>query len=230
MNPEIFEQKMHQENTLSSHQRRCMQDLIVKLKEITLKIEELDEQEDKIGGDSPGARDQLRAINISRIVYVNQQKDLEEQLSDIINSCPPEPPMEKAEEICLDDDLEIIPVASVPELQRESDILEQEHSGSSPEPSPEYSSQPSRDPFPEPSPSQPKEAAPSQTQEPGVKKPRFKFNVLSFIICPTCDARLPANFRTCGRCGTKLQNFCPHCSAAVPGGVAFCGKCGKRIS
>lgn len=211
MNPDVLEQQIHQDPTITTYQRRCMQDLISRLKEITHKIEELDDQEDKVQGDSPGARDQLRAINISRIVYVNQQKDLEEKLSDLLNSCPPEPE-EEPKDICLDSDLDVIPVAQTREHQGQPSVR---RSGIQ-KPPVEHS--------------RPRNAQPQPVQEIETKKPRFKFNVLSFTICPTCDARVPANFRTCGRCGTKLQNFCPHCSAAVPGGVAFCGKCGKRIA
>ena len=211
MNPDLLEQQMHQDPSITAHQRRCMQEFISRLKEITKKIEELDDQEDRIQGDSPGARDRLRAINISRIVYVNQQKDLEEKLSDIVNSCPSEP-VEDTTEICLDDDLDIIPVAPSFDQPEELEVLQ---------PDVEI-------PSVEPSRQQP--AQPQPVQEIGVKKPRFKFEVLSYNMCPSCDARVPANYRTCGRCGTKLQNFCPHCSAVVPGGLAFCGKCGKPIA
>lgn len=192
---------------LTTDQRKCMKGLVEQLREITLKIEELDAQEERIQGDSSANRDQLRAINITRIVHVNQQKDLEKQLDDVLNACPPEPepePVVESQEI----HVELDPVST---SQKEA------HVELTPVQKPE--SEPKRIP-------QIRRVPPHKEEE---KKSRFKFNVLSFKICPVCDARVPANFRTCGRCATKLDNFCPHCASAVPHGVTFCGRCGKKI-
>jgi len=62
------------------------------------------------------------------------------------------------------------------------------------------------------------------------KRSKFQFNVLSFKICPVCEATVPANSRRCGRCATRLDNICPHCGMAVPEGVSFCGRCGNTLA
>ncbi len=53
--------------------------------------------------------------------------------------------------------------------------------------------------------------------------------VLSFKKCNKCAAVIPANFKICGRCGTRLRNICPGCGSNVPRGVELCSSCGKRI-
>lgn len=262
---DILEQQKPHDLDLSLDQRKHMQDLIDRLKEITQMIEELDRQEERVQGNSSSSRDQMRAINISRIVYVNEQKDIERKLGTIVNSAPPGPdpssslptpsneleisqdevsiervnpyPSQDANqetrEIGLDNNLEIVPVSKPMRMiePRPRPAHEHEHI-SGPRPMHEHNSElrprsaHEYEHITEPRPGPLHDTGPKVE----TRKSRFKFNVLSFNICPICDARVPANFKICGRCGTKLQNFCPHCGAAVPGGVAFCGKCGKNIT
>ena len=257
---------------LTPNQRKCMQDLVLQLREITLKIEELDTKEEHIQRDSSGGRDQLRAINIARIVYVNQQQDIERKLDDVLNSCPAEPepisePMpEPVDEPMQMENFELAPrePMDVEMEPRESVNLELESSleSISIEPVTRRGTESEEMETFELEPREPMEQDPIQEEEANVvlthreiphhshqlrpvekqpqeaqlqveekkKKSKFQFNVLSFKICPVCDARVPANFRRCGRCATRLDNICPHCGMAVPEGVAFCGRCGKNIT
>ena len=57
------------------------------------------------------------------------------------------------------------------------------------------------------------------------------------IICENCSARIPSNFRICGRCGHRLPTHqertihkCPTCQTEIMGDFKFCGKCGASLS
>ncbi len=52
--------------------------------------------------------------------------------------------------------------------------------------------------------------------------------VKSYRIC-TCGARIPANFKLCGRCGKKLGLICLNCDEDVPEGFAYCTGCGNPM-
>ena len=56
----------------------------------------------------------------------------------------------------------------------------------------------------------------------------FIFDVKSFRLC-SCGARIPANFRICGKCGKKLGFVCGNCGGDVPEGYIFCTNCGQRM-
>lgn len=210
---------------MTPDQKKCVQELIEKLKQITRKIEELDDQEQKILGESEGSNDQRRAINISRAVFVNEQKEVENKLSNILDSCEPM----KSSGTDLSGSGEDTS-REEPTIELISNRPEGFHKESSTDNNPETSDRDRSDDI-EMIPATPKQ----RSQEPGQwrkasQKAMPEYHVLSFKICPVCGARVPANFRICGRCATRLQSFCPHCSAAVPDGVAFCGKCGKKIT
>ncbi|MCK4614145.1 MAG: zinc ribbon domain-containing protein [Thermoplasmata archaeon] len=206
MIPEMLEDKNPHDFNISADQKKCLQELVERLKDITLRIEGLDRREGRVIGDSEQSEDERRALDISRCVLVNEQKDIENRISDILNNGhslaseePPgvgtdlEPPM-------LEEDVGVSAEGTLPGME------EKAISGIIPF-------------YPE-----------EKTElKGGVKKALFKFHVRSFKVCHTCSARVPANFRICGRCGTKLENFCPYCSADVPEGMAYCGKCGRRI-
>lgn len=49
------------------------------------------------------------------------------------------------------------------------------------------------------------------------------------IICQNCGAKMPKNFRVCGKCGTVLQKTCPNCGNNIPTNFKFCGSCGAKI-
>ncbi len=243
MNPDVLNGKNPEDLHLTQSQRTGMALLIDRLKEITLKIEELDQKEEAVQGDSTSSRDQLRAFNISRTVYVNEQKGIEKKLSDLLLSPPPEtesPPESPSNPSQSRSPSPSESPSSVSSGEREIShgSISMEKKDSDPSIKKDESEGTNMDGILEmvPVSKQKKErnqaASREQMDEPQIetKKPRFKFNVLSFKMCPVCDARVPANYRTCGRCGTKLQNFCPHCTAAVPSGVSFCGKCGKKIT
>ena len=272
---------------LSPKQKQCARDLIERLRQVTLKIEELDTREEKIIGDTEVSDDQRRAINISRVVFVNEQKDLERKLSDVINSCPEEEPpastppsiqtptqLPSPPPIQIPSSLPILTPTRKPAPNDPIPALAPTQKHSTPGPNPETNRNEPKsqeltletiqlrrtnrsrpDPAPQkqhadtgselelelhpttppvvlseksPSPRRSRRKKSTDTV-PGSKKSNFTYNVLSFKICPICSARLPANFRICGRCGTRLENSCPHCSATVPEGISFCGKCGKQI-
>lgn len=220
-------------NITTAH-KAILQQLVEKLKDITLRIEELDTREDRILGESEGSQDERRAINISRTIHVNEQKEIENKISEIIsrtktaNNIPRNAIdiNEKNIDHSGNNDPPIAPTPSPPSTpqyqqpqdQTKSDdgllepLREIEEAVLSFIPSVEIKA----------TISDPKPASKR-------KPPSFKFHVRSFKICYKCNARLPANFRICGRCGSKLQNICPHCASEVPSGVAFCGKCGRKI-
>jgi len=210
---------------MTPDQKKCVQELIDKLKQITRKIEELDEQEEKILGESEGSNDQRRAINISRAVFVNEQKEIENKLSNILDECRPLPstepvPSESRKEASVQEPtIEVI--SNRPEV-----IAGKPSAGGNPE-----ASGRDRTATLEVIPSTPQQKSAESGQWRKASQAAMpEYHVLSFKICPVCGARVPANFRICGRCATRLQSFCPHCSAAVPEGVSFCGKCGKKIT
>ena len=63
-----------------------------------------------------------------------------------------------------------------------------------------------------------------------------KFDAFS-IICENCNARVPSNFRICGKCGFRLRksrrsqfltsNNCSNCGNQISEGQKFCGGCGQ---
>lgn len=278
---------------LSTDRMECIRELVHRLKEVTSKIEELDAQEERVHGDTSGTRDQLRAINIARIVHVNIQKDLQNKLENVLDSCPAEaapagkmegdggrerivhadltpdgshrgsatgPSSSSRPGPSLDGEMELIPVrdgrSSLPHPRAEpihgtrrnpgdDTVLElrtpspgrSDHRHTVPRdpssgpatpgiPSSNRSASHSTPPGQAP-PSGPVSGTPTREREP--QRFRKRDHVLSFKICPVCEARVPANFRRCGRCATRLDNTCPKCGSAIPSGVTFCGKCGSHL-
>ena len=49
------------------------------------------------------------------------------------------------------------------------------------------------------------------------------------IECPNCKAKMPENFRICGKCGNVIIKICPNCDNKVPVNFQFCGSCGNEI-
>lgn len=49
------------------------------------------------------------------------------------------------------------------------------------------------------------------------------------IACPKCNAKMPNNFRICGKCGAVLTKICQSCGNKVPINFKFCGGCGSKI-
>lgn len=49
------------------------------------------------------------------------------------------------------------------------------------------------------------------------------------IVCPKCNAQLPAGSKFCNHCGAKLGNECPNCGAEVAPGSLFCSNCGQKL-
>ena len=185
---------------IPADQKKFIQKLLERLQNITLKIEDLDNREAKVEGNAEFSRDELRALNISRSVFVNEQKDIEKQISELLKTS-----------LSSSDDGRSKTTADFSRTE-----LKEEKSENIGRVLPRIE-KPRREDIP-------------ILKKEKVKKPSFKFHVRSFKICPKCEARVPANFMICGRCGTKLQNFCPHCDTVVPEGVIFCGKCGKKIA
>ena len=64
----------------------------------------------------------------------------------------------------------------------------------------------------------------------------YKFDAFS-IVCENCNARVPSNFRICGKCGFRLRksrrsqyltsNNCSNCGNQLSGEQKFCGSCGQ---
>lgn len=60
------------------------------------------------------------------------------------------------------------------------------------------------------------------------------------VICPGCNARVPATSKFCPECGAAIAmkppakatggKFCPKCGGEVPAKAKFCPGCGKKIS
>lgn len=50
------------------------------------------------------------------------------------------------------------------------------------------------------------------------------------MICPSCQAEVPAGFKFCGSCGIPLIITCGKCGAEVPPGFKFCGACGTPLA
>ena len=69
-----------------------------------------------------------------------------------------------------------------------------------------------------------------------ISKEIYKFDAFS-IICENCSARVPSNFRICGRCGFRLRKSkrsqflaagsCSNCGKQISEGQKFCGSCGQ---
>lgn len=49
------------------------------------------------------------------------------------------------------------------------------------------------------------------------------------IECPKCNAKMPENFRICGKCGSVLSKTCSICGHKVPVNFTFCGGCGAKM-
>lgn len=55
------------------------------------------------------------------------------------------------------------------------------------------------------------------------------------IICPKCNARIPATSKFCPECGTKIAppttgiTKCPKCGSQIPVTAKFCPECGAKI-
>jgi membrane protease subunit (stomatin/prohibitin family) len=55
------------------------------------------------------------------------------------------------------------------------------------------------------------------------------------IICPKCNARIPATSKFCPECGTKIAppttgiTKCPKCGSQIPATAKFCPECGAKI-
>ncbi len=206
MRNELMKEENYDNLDIPAGEKRELQRLIEELKEITERIEALDDREVSMNGRNEVSEDERRAINVSRTILLNQQKNIEKRITEILNNgtkilqmettpqkkdhgyaslrAEVESPAGEGAGGLISEGIQLVPVErNVPSVK------EKEH----------------------------------------VKKPSFKFHVRSFKVCPNCGARVPANFRICGRCGTKLLNFCPYCGAQVPEGMAYCGKCGRRI-
>ena len=64
----------------------------------------------------------------------------------------------------------------------------------------------------------------------------YKFDAFS-IVCENCNARVPSNFRICGKCGFRLRksrrsqflasNNCSNCGNQLNEEQKFCGSCGQ---
>ena len=55
------------------------------------------------------------------------------------------------------------------------------------------------------------------------------------IICPKCNARIPATSKFCPECGAKIPSApsgvkeCPKCGKKVPSSAKFCPECGEKL-
>lgn len=201
---------------ISTAHKAILQQLVEKLKDITLRIEELDTREERILGESEGSQDERRAINISRTIHVNEQKDIENKISEIITKT------KTIKDNPRKNETPAVPTPSPPTPPQHQQLHDQTKSDVG-------LLEPLRDIEETVLSLIPSVEIKAESSSPKRKAPSFKFHVRSFKICYRCNARLPANFRICGRCGSKLQNICPHCASEVPSGVAFCGKCGRKI-
>ncbi len=58
----------------------------------------------------------------------------------------------------------------------------------------------------------------------------------ALVICPNCNARVPATSKFCPECGKPLTPptagaiNCPKCGKSIPAGSKFCPECGSQIS
>jgi membrane protease subunit (stomatin/prohibitin family) len=59
--------------------------------------------------------------------------------------------------------------------------------------------------------------------------------VAALVICPKCNAKVPATSKFCPECGTQLSPpasgtmNCPKCGKSIPAGSKFCPECGEKI-
>ncbi|HML03796.1 MAG TPA: zinc ribbon domain-containing protein, partial [Candidatus Bathyarchaeia archaeon] len=57
----------------------------------------------------------------------------------------------------------------------------------------------------------------------------------ALIICPKCNARVPATSKFCPECGTTLEppdeaaKKCPKCGHSVSAAAKFCPECGTKF-
>jgi membrane protease subunit (stomatin/prohibitin family) len=57
----------------------------------------------------------------------------------------------------------------------------------------------------------------------------------ALVICPKCNAKVPATSKFCPECGTPLAPpstgtmTCPKCGKTIPSGSKFCPECGEKI-
>ncbi len=57
----------------------------------------------------------------------------------------------------------------------------------------------------------------------------------ALVICPKCNAKIPATSKFCPECGTQLTppaaetTKCPKCGKSVPSTSKFCPECGEKI-
>ena len=75
------------------------------------------------------------------------------------------------------------------------------------------------------------------TEIAGAAPPKLEPTEEYSVICENCSARIPSNFRICGRCGHRLPTHqdrtihkCPTCQTEIIGDFKFCGKCGASLS
>ncbi|MBS7656545.1 MAG: SPFH domain-containing protein [Candidatus Bathyarchaeia archaeon] len=58
---------------------------------------------------------------------------------------------------------------------------------------------------------------------------------VAVMICPNCNARIPATSKFCLECGTKLERQttatknCPKCGKSIPANSKFCPECGEKF-
>jgi len=204
MRNELMKEGNYDNLDISAGEKRELQRLIEELKEITNRIEELDDRELSLKGSNEISEDERRAINVSRTILLNQQKNIEARITEILNNGTNIQQMAATPQKKEDGYASLRAEVESPAGEGAGGLI-----------------------------SEGIQLVPVERTAPPVKehvkKPSFKFHVRSFKVCPNCGARVPANFRICGRCGTKLLNFCPYCGAQVPEGMAYCGKCGRRI-
>jgi membrane protease subunit (stomatin/prohibitin family) len=59
---------------------------------------------------------------------------------------------------------------------------------------------------------------------------------VAVMICPNCNARIPATSKFCLECGTKLEGpttatkNCPKCGKSIPTTSKFCPECGEKFT
>jgi predicted amidophosphoribosyltransferase len=59
---------------------------------------------------------------------------------------------------------------------------------------------------------------------------------VTVMICPNCNARIPATSKFCLECGTKLERQttatknCPKCGKSIPATSKFCPECGEKFT
>jgi len=57
----------------------------------------------------------------------------------------------------------------------------------------------------------------------------------ALVICPKCNAKIPATSKFCPECGTAITPpatgtiTCPKCGKTIPSGSKFCPDCGEKI-